>query len=155
MKKTIQRRGARLDNRQATFKVSTIFGIELRLPKPCAQAARDRFDRSERVVQFVTQHSNQPLPCAALFLSQRPANVGQHNQSVGHALFPELAPPDQPAGARTIGRHRYQRLVRSVKALAQPDLIGGTPQKANRSLLQKFLTRGIHHSKHPLRIECE
>ena len=46
------------------------------------QAAGDRLDRRQRVVDLVAEHAHQPLPRLALLLAQRLAEVGQHQQLV-------------------------------------------------------------------------
>jgi hypothetical protein len=101
----------------------------------------------------VPQDANQPLPRYALFLAQRPAHVGQNDQSVRHTFFPELALPYQPPRARTVGGKATNASPVTRKAIGQPDFLRRSPKKTNRSLLQKSFAGGIHESKHTMGIE--
>ena len=42
------------------------------------QTPRDRLDRRQRIVQFVPQHANQPLPGFQFFGAQRLRKIGHH-----------------------------------------------------------------------------
>ena len=82
------------------------------------EAAGDRLDRRERVVQLVADDANQPLPGFALLLAQRLADVGEHEQIVRIAALPEppcAAPPSAPCrrGTQVVRRRAWRRARRS------------------------------------------
>ena len=54
-----------------------------------AEAAGDRLDRRQRVVQLVAEHADQTLPGLALLFAQRLAEVGEHEQVMRQAVLPE------------------------------------------------------------------
>ena len=57
----------------------------------------DGLDRRERIVQFVSEHANQPLPCLAFFFAQGAAHIGNHQQLVRQAAFAKHAVANFPA----------------------------------------------------------
>jgi hypothetical protein len=57
-------------------------------PREAPEAAGDRFDRGERVVDLVTEHPHDPLPRRALLRAQHPAQIRQHQQLVRQPVLP-------------------------------------------------------------------
>ena len=79
------------------------------------EAAGDRLDRRERVVDLVAEHADEPLPRLPLFLAQRLAQVGEHEQLVRPSALAERrcgAPPSgrtPPGNAMSIDARRRRR----------------------------------------------
>ena len=63
------------DDREPALEVLALLGIHLRFCQPRAEAASDRFDGRQRIIQFMTEHANQALPRRALFFAQGAAYV--------------------------------------------------------------------------------
>ena len=76
-----------------------------------SKAARDRFDRRERIVHLVTEHAHDALPGVAFFFAQRLAQIGQHHQLVRHAMLAKSAPPHAPAARSLPGNVERERRV--------------------------------------------
>ena len=70
------------------------------------EAAGDRLDRRERVVELVADHADQALPGLALLVAQRAAHVGEHEQLHRLAALAEAAAPHVEAA----GGPRERRL---------------------------------------------
>ena len=81
------------------------------------EAAGDRLDRRERIVQLVAEHANQPMPRLALLLPQRHVDVAQHDERVRQPALPERSAPHLPlagaAGKRDV-RARVARCRRGT-----------------------------------------
>ena len=86
------------------------------------EAAGDRLDRRERVVDLVADDADQPLPRLALFVAQRPADVGEHEQLMRTSSLAERRAPHFPAarraGERDVldARRLRRRGTRAVRA---------------------------------------
>ena len=97
------------DREAATHIVVPVVG-QVVAPEHRFQAAGDRLDRRERVVDLVTDDADQPLPGLTLFVAERTADVGQHQELMGQtALTERRAPhfePSRAAGERDVGDSR-------------------------------------------------
>jgi len=62
------------------------------------ETARDGFNRSQRIIQLVSQYANQPLPRPPFLFTQRAAHIGQYKKRVGDSLLTKGASPDEPPG---------------------------------------------------------
>src|SRR4030095_4706486 len=71
------------------------------------QAAGDRLDWRERVVQFVAQHAQQSLPRAAFFLAQRLTQICQYEQLMLRASFAEGAAANVPSAKAPRKNHLH------------------------------------------------
>ena len=87
----------------------------------------------------MSEHTNQPLPGAALFFPQGSAHVRQNDQSVWHTLLPKRTPAYQPARVRAMEMQRNQAAALHRQAAVEPDLLGGATQKSYSGLLQQPL----------------
>src|SRR5579863_1386374 len=66
-------------------------------PEHASEILRNRLDRRERVIEFVAEHANQALPCLALFIAQRAAEVADQQDLIGQTGFPKTAAMNLPA----------------------------------------------------------
>src|SRR6266545_6712341 len=99
----IERVSPRLDNAQPPLHVFAPVGGLRRSAEQRGQAAGNRLDGCEGVVQLVTDHPYETLPGLALLFAQRLADVGQHEQLVWFSALPERSLPDFPP-ARSSGK---------------------------------------------------
>ena len=89
------------------------------------EAAGDRLDRRERVVDLVAEHPHEPLPRRALLGAQHPAQVGEHQQLVRQAVLAESTAAQLPAP----GAARERRLERARRLALEA---GAEPERARR-----------------------
>src|SRR5580658_7413813 len=84
-----------LNNCQTAFETGYILisGVGM---DPRTKAAGNRFNRGERVIDFVTNHPNKPLPRIALLLAQGNAYVGEHQKRVRNAALPKTGTSHHP-----------------------------------------------------------
>src|SRR6188474_983379 len=66
-------------------------------PEQSLEATGDRFDRRERVVHFMAEHSHESLPGFAFLFPQGAAEIGQNEQFMGEATLAEVALAHTPA----------------------------------------------------------
>ena len=78
--KRAQRLRARRDHGQAAAHVALPVLRARLAQQQRLEAAGDRADRRERVVELVADHADQALPGLALLVAQRAAHVGQHDE---------------------------------------------------------------------------
>ena len=104
-----------------------------------AQAAGNRFDGSQRVVQLVPEHAHQPLPGLQLLLAQRQREIRQHQQLQRQARARGRWCGGSPSGPRrrerSSGRSAAARLRGSSRrcnssALGAQHALGGRGQQA-------------------------
>ena len=118
-------------------------------PEQAAEAAGDRLDRRERVVQLVAEHADQPLPRLALLLAQRLLRSVSTSSWCGSPRWRNVlrrtsqrpAPPGkrQRADARRLG----------CEPVAESELVGAaTEQPLGRRAEQAFA--GAVHEPQPL-----
>src|SRR5581483_3664212 len=112
--------GARADDLEAAAHVVLPIWRPLRVAQQRAEAARDRFDRGEGVVQFVAEHADDALPRLQLLLAQRAAEVGDDDEVVRAAALAKFAAPHAPAadgaGKREVQQARGVALERFGQA---------------------------------------
>ena len=95
------------------------------------QAAGERLDRRQRVVQLVAHHPDQPLPGRQLLGPQRPADVGEHQQRVRPARLPEGAAAQLPAVRCPAGRASDSvRAGSPSRHSARPSSVGAAAHRA-------------------------
>ena len=87
-----------------------------------AQAAGNRLDRRQRVVQLVTEDADEALPRGALLVAQRLAHVGQHHQVVGEPALPERRVPHLPASGRAGQGNRLDARPAGIEPLIHLEL---------------------------------
>src|SRR5260370_6218265 len=75
--------------------------------QPALEALRHGLNWCERVIEFVAENSDQALPCLALRVSQRAAEVAQNDQTMGQTTLAEKSTAHAPAprAAREIQFH--------------------------------------------------
>ena len=105
-RETAQRVRAAADHLQAIAHVALPVGRLGLAREQALEAVGDRLDRRQRVVDLVADDTNQTLPRLALFVAQRAADIGQHQQLERHAALPEwpcrTSQRPGPAGKRQL-----------------------------------------------------
>ena len=96
------------------------------------QAAGDRLDGRERVVQLVAEHADQALPGLQFLLAQGLGQVGDHHQFERQAVLADARAAHAPA-AGAAGEDGLQRgLRRAVEADFQLQFLGGLARAGAR-----------------------
>ena len=119
------------------------------------QAAGDRLDRRERVVHLVPDDANQALPRLALFLAQRLAQVGEHQQLVRPAALAEQAAPDLPAADAAGKRSGDDARRLAAQALVEIELGRAPPEEPFRRLAQESGAGAVHELELVILVEGE
>ena len=85
------------DHREAFLHVLAPVGGKRFASHHLAEAAGNRADGRQRIVQFVAQHAQETLPGLPFFVAQGVAEVGQHQQLVGLSVLSKGAAAHGPA----------------------------------------------------------
>ena len=121
----------------------------LALAREALQAAGDRLDRRERIVELVAEHPDQALPGLALLLAQRTAHVGQHEQPVGRAALAERARPDLPP-PRPAGERGFPDLRRALlEKRREAELLGAAAEQPRLRLAEQALAGAVDELQPP------
>ena len=119
------------------------------------QAPGDRLDRRERVVHLVPDDANQALPRLSLFLAQRLAQIGEHQQLVRPPALPEQASPDFPP-AHAAGKRRGDDARRlAAQALVEIEFGRAPPEEPLRRLTQETRAGAVHELQLVFLVERE
>ena len=114
--------GARRDHGEAALHVVVQIVRPAAVPGASRQhrfeAAGDRLDRRQRIVDLVADDADQSLPGLALLVAQRAADVGEHEQLMRTALLPERRAAHLPAAGRAGKRHVLDARRRALEARA-------------------------------------
>src|SRR5262249_56398022 len=92
-----QRVGARRDHGEAALHVVTPVVWLRRHIEQRFQAAGNRLDRRQRVVQLVADDANQSTPGQSLLFAQWLTEIGKREELVRRAALPELGAADLPS----------------------------------------------------------
>ena len=118
-------------------------------------AVRDRLDRRQRVVDLVRQHADDALPRLLLFLAQRAAQVGEHEQLMRLAVAVERRSPQlQPAAVRP-ERPSISRGVSPVRYCREPQRRRVAPEQRAGRLSEQPLRRRIGEHQPLVHVERE
>ena len=136
--------GSRARRAYAVVKRPSASARDAMMPSPCAmssrqsagsgvaaeqrlEAAGDRLDRRQRVVQLVADDADQPPPRLALLLAQRLAEIRERQQLVRRAALPEARAPHLPAAGAAGEGEVLQRAGRLQRADCSPSASAGRP----------------------------
>ena len=116
---------------------------------------RRRFDRRERIIQLVAEDANQALPGLALFVAQRAAQIGEHEQLVRQAAFAKTAATHFP----TAGFARKSDLLDArglaVRHSARPSSPAFRAEQMFLGLIENAFAGAIHEAERAATIEGE
>ena len=119
------------------------------------EAAGDRLDRRQRVVDLVADDSNQPLPRLPLLVAQRPAHVGEDQELMRPSFLPERSAPHfvaaGAAGKRRVGDARRG----AVEARAQSERRRAAAEQFVRGLCQQPFARAVDEPQRLRSVERE
>src|SRR5947209_6139809 len=93
---TRERGRAVFDDGQTAPHIVVPIGGARRAYEQAAEAARDGFDRRERVVKFMSEHAHESLPSCSFLFAQGAAEIGEHKQLMRAALLAEHAAAHVP-----------------------------------------------------------
>src|SRR6185436_16728476 len=119
------------------------------------EAAGDRLDRRQRVVDLVADDANQPLPCLPLFVAQRPADVGEDEQLMRTSALPERRAPYFPAAGGAGERDVLDARGLAGETRAQPQLLGGASKQLLGRLREQALAGAIDQAQRLSAVEGE
>jgi hypothetical protein len=147
------------DHLEPPFHVGARFGAPVVGPRLAGdhrlEAARDRLDGRQRVVDLVSDHPNQPLPCLALFVAQRAADVGEHEELVRPSLLPERGAAHFPAAAGAGERDVVDARRRPFEARAQPEFVRPPAQQLFGRRAEQSLACAVDEAKGVCGVEGE
>ena len=99
--------------------------------------------------------ADEALPGLPLFVAQRPAHVGEHDELVRTALLAERRPTHLPPARAARERHVLDAGCRTLEAALKPDLVGrAIEQPIGRHTKQPF-ARAVDQPKRSSAIEGE
>src|SRR3989442_1491679 len=91
------------------------------------KSSSDGFDGRERVVQLMSEHADQTLPCLALLCTQGATHVRDNQEFVRNSVFPKRRMAHCPA-AMLAGESGFDHLgARGLKKTSKAKIDGGEP----------------------------
>ena len=120
------------------------------------EAAGDRLDRRERVVDLVADDADQPLPRLTLLVAQRPADVGEHQQLVRTAFLTERRAPHFPAARCRRGTRRPRCAATCPsRQVRRPSSSAVRPSSCSAGLRQQPLAGAVDEPQRLRAVEGE
>ena len=110
---------------------------------PRTKAAGNGFDGRERIVDFVANHPDEPLPCIALLLAQGNADVREHQQRVRDAALAKTGSSYHPVDGIAFAGKNHDALIGLVEHRGKLQLIGAAAQGPRRGEMEDALRGGI------------
>ena len=120
-----------------------------------AEAAGNRLDRRQRVVQLVTEDADEALPRGALLVAQRLAHVGQHHQVMGEPALPERGVPHLPASGRAGQGNRLDARSAGIEPLIHLELGRMSIEQPLGRRPEQALAGVVHQLQPPALVEGE
>ena len=119
------------------------------------QARGDGLDGSQRVVDLVGQHSDDPLPSLPLFLAERAREVGEHEELEWLPLLADDPTPELPS-PRSAGVGQLQRAGSdTAQGLVEPQLFGGPTDDPLGRLTEQALAGTVEQAQFSFLVERE
>ncbi len=139
-----QRLGPGRDHAQAAPQIRLpVVGPRLALHQ-AAEAAGDRLDRRQGVVQFVAEDADQALPRGAFLVAERLADVGEHDEVMGQAALAEGRVPHLPPAGRAGQRNRLDARPAGVEPVVHLELGGVAIEEPLRGRPEQPLAGVVH-----------
>src|SRR5690606_2098678 len=108
------------------------------------EAGGDGLDRGERVVDLVSEDTDEPLPRLPLLLAERAADVGEDDERVRQSALPELARSDLPSPAPSRERDlRRARPHAAVQAPLEPEVVRAPAEQPLGGACEGPLARAV------------
>ena len=119
------------------------------------EAAGDRLDRRERVVELVAEHAYQAMPGFALLLPERDIDIAQHDERVRQPALPERAAPHLPLAAAAGKSNVHHSGSAAVETRREADVVGRAPHQLLDGTPEQPLAGAIDQPQLVLIVERE
>src|SRR5690606_21150691 len=113
------------------------------LPDEVEQAAGDRLDGRERVVDLVAEDPGKSLPGGALLLAERPTHVRENHQLVREPSLSELRATQLPASATACKAAAEGSRSDPAEAGFEFDVARAPPHQPGGGLTEQVLRRAV------------